>query len=174
MIAVVGPPHSLAVGAVGGGASGSSRPQGLLRMAVGGLAGANLLVGALNLIPGLPLDGGRILKAGVWGISGNPGAGLVAGWAGRVTAVAFLGWPLLIGAGSPDFEPTVIDFALGSDHRAVPLVGGDRTPMASARLRSRLPSLVARNLARRTLTVPGDLPLGEAVRRAQAAEAGGS
>ena len=44
--------------------------------------------------------------------------------------------------------------------------------MGSARLRSRLPSLVARNLARRTLTVPEDLPLSEAVRRAQEAEAG--
>jgi signal-transduction protein with cAMP-binding, CBS, and nucleotidyltransferase domain len=44
--------------------------------------------------------------------------------------------------------------------------------MASARLRSRLPSLVARNLARRTLTVPEDLPLSEAVRRAQDAQAG--
>ena len=32
---------------------------------------------------------------------------------------------------------------------------------------------MARNLARRTLAVPGDLPLAEAVRRAQEAEAGG-
>ena len=45
--------------------------------------------------------------------------------------------------------------------------------MASARLRSKLPRIVARHLARRTLTVPGDLPLAEAVRRAQEAEAGG-
>ena len=44
--------------------------------------------------------------------------------------------------------------------------------MHSARLRRRLPSLVARDLARRTLTVPDDLPVAEAVRRAQAAEAG--
>ena len=44
--------------------------------------------------------------------------------------------------------------------------------MAHARLRQRLPALVARPLARRTLTVPEDLPLAEAVRRAQEAEAG--
>jgi CBS domain-containing protein len=35
-----------------------------------------------------------------------------------------------------------------------------------------LPSLVARRLARRTLAVPADLPVAEAVRRAQEAEAG--
>jgi CBS domain-containing protein len=44
--------------------------------------------------------------------------------------------------------------------------------MTHARLRQRLPALVARPLARRTLTVPADLPLAEAVRRAQEAEAG--
>jgi len=52
------------------------------------------------------------------------------------------------------------------------LWSGATAAMASARLRRRLPSLVARNLARRTLTVPEDLPLAEAVRRAQEAEAG--
>ena len=52
------------------------------------------------------------------------------------------------------------------------LWSGATAAMGSARLRSRLPSLVARNLARRTLTVPEDLPLSEAVRRAQEAEAG--
>ena len=45
--------------------------------------------------------------------------------------------------------------------------------MASARVRARLPHLVARDLARRTLAVPDDLPLAEAVRRAQEAQAGG-
>jgi signal-transduction protein with cAMP-binding, CBS, and nucleotidyltransferase domain len=52
------------------------------------------------------------------------------------------------------------------------LWSGSTAAMASARLRSRLPHLVARDLARRTLTVPSDLPLAEAVRRAQEAQAG--
>ena len=62
MIAVVGPLTSLAVGGVAARAVART-PDGLLRLAVGGLAGANLLVGVLNLVPGLPLDGGRVLKA---------------------------------------------------------------------------------------------------------------
>ena len=49
-------------------------------LAVEGLAGANLLVGLLNLVPGLPLDGGRVLKAAVWGLTGNVHRGtIVAG-----------------------------------------------------------------------------------------------
>ena len=53
------------------------------------------------------------------------------------------------------------------------MMAGATAAMASARLRSRLPQLVARDLARRTLAVPADLPLAEAVRRAQDAQAGG-
>jgi len=170
MIAVVGPLTSIAVGA---GAVGLwfVTPDGLLKMAVEGLAGANLLVGVLNLIPGLPLDGGRVLKSVVWGATGNVHRGtIVAGWGGRVTAVAVMFWPI-VQESVLDTPPDVIDFILAFVI-AMFLWTGATSAMASARLRRRLPGLVARDLARRTLTVPGDLPLGEAVRRAQEAEAG--
>ena len=170
MVAVVGPLTSLAVGAASFGLW-LVLPGGLLALAIGALAVANLLVGALNLVPGLPLDGGRILKSVVWGATGNPHrATIVAGWGGRVTAVAVLCWPVVqesvIGEASD-----VLDFVLAFVI-ALFLWSGATTAMASARLRSRLPGLVARELARRTMTVPDDLPLGEAVRRAQEAEAG--
>ena len=171
MIAVVGPLTSLAVGVVALGLWFIT-PDGLLELAVASLAGANLLVGLLNLVPGLPLDGGRVLKAAVWGATGDPHRGtLVAGWGGRVTAVAVLGWPFLMDA-IFDEPPTILDFVLAFVISLF-LWTGATNAMSSARLRSRLPDLVARDLARRTLTVPGDLPLGEAVRRAQEAEAGG-
>ena len=81
-IAVVGPLTSLAVGG-GAVALWFVTPDGLLRMAVEGLAGANLLIGALNLVPGLPLDGGRVLKAAVWGATGRAHTGtMAAGGAG--------------------------------------------------------------------------------------------
>lgn len=170
MIAVVGPLTSLAVG-------GAAvvlwfvTPDGLLLMAVEGLAGANLLVGVLNLIPGLPLDGGRVLKSAVWGVTGNVHRGtIVAGWGGRLTAFAVMLWPILQERvlGTP---PDILDFILAFVV-AMFLWSGSTAAMASARMRRKIPSLVARDLARRTLAVPGDLPLAEAVRRAQEAEAG--
>ena len=170
VIAVVGPLTSIAVGAVAFGLWWVL-PSGLLALAIGALAVANLAVGALNLVPGLPLDGGRILKSVVWGATGNPHrATIVAGWGGRVTAVAVLCWPV-VQESVIDEPADVLDFVLAFVI-ALFLWSGATTAMASARLRSRLPGLVARELARRTLTVPDDLPLGEAVRRAQEAEAG--
>ena len=87
-------------------------PDGLLLMVVEGLAFGNLLVGALNLVPGLPLDGGRVLKAAVWQLTGSVHRGtVVAAWGGRVTAFAVLLWPV---AQEPLFgiEPDLFDFLL--------------------------------------------------------------
>ena len=72
---------------------------------VGMVAYINLALALFNLIPGLPLDGGNILKALVWKITGNPYKGIV--FASRVGqllgAIAiitgFFGnfWNILIG-----------------------------------------------------------------------------
>lgn len=169
-IAVVGPLTSIAVG-LAAGALWLAVPDSLVRLALGGLASANLIIGVLNLVPGLPLDGGRVLKAAVWGASGNQHRGsIVAGWGGRLTALALLAWPLVMEPLTGQ-QPTILDLVL------VFILGlflwtGATAAMAHARIRERLPALVARPLARRTLSVPEDLPLAEAVRRAQEAQAG--
>lgn len=169
-IAFVGPVTSLAIGAAALGAWFVT-PDGLLQIGVEGLAGANLLIGALNLLPALPLDGGRVLKASVWGVTGNMHRGtLVAGWAGRALAVLVLGWPLYQEAifGT---SPLMVDYLLAAV-LALFLWGGASASMTHARIRQRLPLLVARDLARRAVAVPADLPLSEAVRRAQEQRAG--
>ena len=95
-VSVVGPISSLAVAAVAF-ALRLVAPGGLIGLAVGGVAFTNLLVGVINLVPGLPLDGGRVLKAAVWKVSGDTHRGtIVAAWGGRCVAVLALGWPLLI------------------------------------------------------------------------------
>ena len=169
-IAVVGPLTSLAVGVAALGLW-YVVPQGLLLMVVEGLAFGNLLVGALNLVPGLPLDGGRVLKSAVWKITGNAHHGtVVAAWGGRVTAVLVLLWPLgeqALFDVPPDTFDFILAFVIGFF-----LWNGATAALQSARVRARLPHLVARNLARRTLAVPEDLPLSEAVRRAREAHAG--
>jgi len=170
LIAVVGPLTSLAVGVVALGLWFVT-PDGLLLVAVEGLAGANLLVGLLNLVPGLPLDGGRVLKSLVWRISGNVHRGtIVAGWVGRATAVAAMLWPV-VQSRFTGVDPTILDFLLAFVVAAF-LWSGATAAMSAARLRSRLPHLIGRQLARRALAVPSDLPLAEAVRRAQDARAG--
>ena len=48
-------------------------------------------------MPGLPLDGGWVLEAVVWGLTKNRHTGtVVAGWAGRVVAVGVLAWALVV------------------------------------------------------------------------------
>jgi Zn-dependent protease len=68
-------------------------------------AQVNLLLAVFNLLPGMPLDGGQILMAAVWRVTGSQHRGaVVAGWSGRVVAMlvvaAFLLLPLVQG-GTP-------------------------------------------------------------------------
>jgi Zn-dependent protease len=131
---------------------------------------ANLLVGIFNLLPGLPLDGGRILRAGVWKVTGRPGsATVVAAWAGRGLAVLVLLIPLIMFArsGSP---PQFIDAVWLAMIAAFMWVGAGQS-LRATRVREKLPALQARRLARRAIPIPASLPLAEAIRRADAAQA---
>lgn len=170
-IAVVGPLTSIGVGLAALALLGLD-PEGLLRLTVEGLAAANLVVGVLNLVPGLPLDGGRVLRAAVWQASGNMHRGtIVAAWGGRSTAVVVLLWPTLAQLFF-DLEPDLMDYVFAFIIGAF-LWSGATASLMNARIRRRLPALQARQLARRAVAVPGDLPVSEAVRRAQDAGAGG-
>ena len=59
-----------------------------LQAIVGLVAYINLVLAIFNMIPGLPLDGGNVLKAIVWKVTGNPNKGVII--AGRVGQV--IGW----------------------------------------------------------------------------------
>jgi Zn-dependent protease len=169
-VSVVGPISSLGV-ALAAFLLHFVAPGGLIGLVVAGVGFTNLLVGALNMVPGLPLDGGRVLKAAVWKLTGDTHRGTIAAaYGGRIVAVAAFGWPFLTSRiyGQP---PTAFDFVFAGVI-AMFLWSGATAALQQARVRARLPNLSARDLARRTLTVPGELPLAEAVRRAQDAQAG--
>ncbi len=170
-VAVVGPLTSLGVGGVAWLAYQQAE-GGLVGLFLFGLAAGNLLIGVLNLVPGLPLDGGRVFKAVVWKLSGSALRGVVAAaWTGRATAVLLLVWPVA-GEAFLGLRPGITDYVV-SFLLAAFIWTTATSELATARLRSRLPALEARLLARRTLSVPPDLPLAEAVRRAQEMQAGG-
>ena len=95
---------------------------------------------------------------------------VVAAWGGRVTAFLVMLWPLAQQA-IFGIEPDLFDFLLAVVIGFF-LWNGATASLQAAKVRRRLPHLVARNLARRTLAVPEDLPLAEAIRRAREAHAG--
>lgn len=164
-IAVVGPITSLLVGVVAL-ALWFVTPPGVGRLVIEGLAGANLMIGVLNLVPGLPLDGGRVLKAGVWAATGRVHTGTIAAaWGGRVTALLVVVWAVFSARDGSVVNPVILAIV------AVFLWTGASQSLAAAKVVRRLGEVVPRDLARRTLSVPDDLPLAEAVRRAEEAGA---
>ncbi|ROQ62703.1 Zn-dependent protease [Streptomyces sp. 840.1] len=146
---------------------------------LGGLMISNLIVAAFNLLPGLPLDGGRMLRAVVWKITGRPMSGTVAAaWVGRALAViTLIGLPLLTRTGSFGNDTdslsgmdTVIDALLAAVLAAIIWTGAGNS-LRMARLREHLPDLRARALTRRAVPVEAATPLSEALRRANEAGA---
>jgi Zn-dependent protease/CBS domain-containing protein len=131
---------------------------------------ANLVIGIFNLLPGLPLDGGMMLRAAIWKVTRRPAAATIAAaWAGRVLALGLFALVL---------DPTV-ENRIGGDMTTVfwlALIAafmwaGAGQAIKAARFRERLPALQARRLARKAISVAANTPLAEAIRRADESQA---
>jgi Zn-dependent protease len=170
LMSVVGPLTSLAVAAAAWGVTGLLS-GGLILFATETLAVANLVIGVLNLVPGLPLDGGRMLRAGAWAATGRPHlATVIAAWAGRLVALSVLAYPLVLSEGL-GWSLNILDYVLAAVLASF-LWAASTQSLRQAQAMRRLPQLNARPLARRALGVPAGVPLAEAVRRANEAGAG--
>ena len=165
LVSAAGPALSLLLAAGGYGLTHVVRAGTIGGTLVSQLMWANLIVGAFNLLPGLPLDGGRMLRAAIWKLTGRPATStIVAAWAGRVLA---LGLFVLVLA--PPVEARI-----GGDMVTVVWLAviaafmwtGAGQAIKATRFRERLPALQARRLARKAVSVAADTPLAEAIRRA--------
>lgn len=114
---------------------------------------ANLVIGIFNVLPGLPLDGGRLVESAVWKATGSHAKGTVAaGWGGRIIVIAlglwFLVRPLLSGD-VPDTSMLLITILVGGF-----LWMGASASIQQGRLRSRLHLVSAAALAEPAVGLP--------------------
>ncbi|MCC3465862.1 MAG: site-2 protease family protein [Microcoleus sp. PH2017_06_SFM_O_A] len=87
-VAIAGPLVSFALFLILGLGSQVFPQTSLLSIITEKVAVINLVLGLFNLIPGLPLDGGQVLKAAIWKITGSRFAGVR--WAAKTGQI--LGW----------------------------------------------------------------------------------
>jgi Zn-dependent protease len=94
LIALAGPAASLILAALFGSLWWISVPKNTPIHALAGWLGwINLILALFNLIPGFPLDGGRVFRAVVWGATGNfRRATRIAAGVGRFVAFGFILW----------------------------------------------------------------------------------
>jgi Zn-dependent protease/CBS domain-containing protein len=94
LIAVVGPITSFAIAGLAWLAGRAVTDQSSMAHAIASyLAIANLILGLFNLVPGFPLDGGRVLRAVVWALSGSlRTATNVASYTGQAIALGLVAW----------------------------------------------------------------------------------
>ncbi len=91
-VAAVGPASSLVLAAIFYGLNQAFTDRGYFGASSQWLAYINMILALFNLLPGYPLDGGRILESIVWRLSGKQETGVkVAGTTGQIIAYGLIG-----------------------------------------------------------------------------------
>ncbi|MFI2562896.1 site-2 protease family protein [Paenarthrobacter sp. NPDC018779] len=136
--------------------------HGVVEMLANILMWANFLIGIFNVLPGTPLDGGRLVESAVWKATGSQDKGTIAaGWSGRVIAVALFLWfiarPFLSG------ERLDINLMLITLLVCGFLWMGASSSIQHGRLRSRLYLVSAGGLADPAVGIPNSASVADVV-----------
>ncbi|WP_411267360.1 site-2 protease family protein [Actinoplanes sp. KI2] len=162
LVSLAGPAVSLVLGGVATAAAVAlpdRTPAGQIAFQ---LAASNVLVAVFNVLPGLPLDGGRALRAGIWALTKNRNlATEAAAWAGRILAVACM----VVALWLYRLQTLTLFGLLFVVLVVFTLWQGAGQSIRLARMTRRFPMIDLARLARPLLTVPAGTPLGEAQRR---------
>ncbi|MGH4015230.1 MAG: site-2 protease family protein [Pseudonocardiaceae bacterium] len=96
LVALAGPAVSVLLALAAGAGWWALEPGSPLWLLVAELAVTNAAVALFNLLPGLPLDGGRALRAAVWAATGRRDLGTTSAVVGAgLVAAGLLGWAAL-------------------------------------------------------------------------------
>jgi Zn-dependent protease len=159
-IAIAGPASSLGLAALFGGLGTAFSGSPVVSAPLLYLAQINLLLALFNMIPGFPLDGGRVLRAAIWGFRGDyRSATEWAVRAGRAVAFGFIALGLvqvlLTGAFVNGLWLAFIGWYLN---------GAAGASLQQMKLKDLLAGVKARNVATQTCPpVSGALPLDRLV-----------
>jgi Zn-dependent protease len=162
VVSLTGPAVSLILGLLSALAAAVLPGSTLLWELAFQLAFSNLVVAFFNVLPGLPLDGGRALRAAIWAASHDRHLGdRVAGWVGRLVAVASIAAVLLLYLAQYITWIGLVITALV----AMTLWSGAGQAIRLGRIGDRLPLVNAGQLARPLFAVASGTPLAEAERQ---------
>jgi Zn-dependent protease len=161
LIALAGPLVSVVLTAAAGFGYVIAPHDSMLRVLLLLLAWANGIVVVFNILPGLPLDGGRVLRSVIWAISKSRLTGTVVGaWVGRGLAVVVFVASLLGNSNRKDVFYGLVGAVL-----AFYLWAAAGQSLKHAQVLAKLPTLELERLLRPGLLVPPDLSIDAALRR---------
>ncbi len=111
LVAAAGPATNIVIGLLAFGAWTALPVTGAGAALLVVAALTNGFVGVFNLLPGLPLDGGRVLESAIWAATGRRATGTtIAAWAGHVVSLGVVAWvlvPAFLSGRAPDLTQVV-------------------------------------------------------------------
>ncbi|MFI7481932.1 site-2 protease family protein [Kocuria sp. M1R5S2] len=159
-VSLAGPAVNLALGAAGWAVLRAAQPEPSLGWVLLDLtAWANLIVGLFNLLPGLPLDGGRVVEALVWAATGRESRGtVVAAWAGRALAAGLIVAVAVAGLWRETAAVVLTVLVAGF------MWQGAGASLRHAAVQARVRGLTAASLAEPAVVLPAEASLADADR----------